>query len=61
MSTRLVRAATPKNYRGAGVMPMGRDCLRRAENGRIKQGLGVTLIHPIYREGLNALRAAERD
>ena len=43
------------------MMPMVLDCLRRAENGRNKQGLGVTLIHPTYREGLNALRTAERD
>ena len=34
---------------------------KRVKNERIKSELGITLIHPTYREGLSAVRAAERD
>jgi nucleoside-diphosphate-sugar epimerase len=50
-------------YRDAEMTPMARSFYaesKRVRNDRIKTDLGVRLIHPDYRSGLQALLAAER-
>ena len=47
----------------AGMSPMARSFWsdhRLVDNSRIKRDLGITLSHPDYRSGLEAILAAEK-
>jgi nucleoside-diphosphate-sugar epimerase len=50
------------SFEEAEMTPMARTFYgenKRVRNARTKRVLGITLIHPSYREGLRAVRAAE--
>ena len=49
------------NFEDAEMSPMGREFYnanRRVSNGRIKEELGVELIYPTYREGLESISSS---
>jgi len=51
-------------FEKAELSPMGRSFYsenRRVRNARLKEDLGVRLAYPSYREGLAAIRDAERE
>ncbi len=51
-------------FADADMTPMGRSFYsenKRVKNEKIKRDLGISLIHPTYREGLRAILAAERE
>ncbi|MGJ8528521.1 SDR family oxidoreductase [Maritalea sp.] len=51
-------------YETAKMTPMARSFYgdnKRCGNGRLKKDLGVTLLYPTYREGLNSILAKERE
>jgi len=50
------------DFNNADLSPMARSFYsesKRVSNDRIKEGLGVTLLYPSYREGLRAILKAE--